>query len=89
MFRIDFDASFLKSYEPHQTKLAGMQKTEAVADLIFTLGVFIWRRAGPPWRDPATLVIPPIKTFCGYMVRGLALKGEISPLTARDLTQKD
>ena len=53
--------------------------------------MFIRRRASPPkrasplWRDPTTMIIPLIKTFCFFMVRGLALLGEISPLTARDL----
>ena len=57
-------------------------------------GALIWRRASPPrrasplWRDPTTLVIPLMKNFCVYMDRGLALLGEISPLTTRDLASK-
>ena len=52
----------------------------------------MWRRASPPRRasplsrDPTTMVIPLIKTFCVYMDRGLALLGEISLLTSGDLT---
>ena len=45
------------------------------------------RGASPLWRDPTTLVIPLIKTFCVYMDRGLALLGEIPPLTTRDLAR--